>query len=127
MQIILEVPDRPGEKLHALGDRLPEALELTPAETISYQDDRHIVELLTSQPSPEAILAIRPTPVLQARMNKLLDRNKSSILSSKEQVELDRHLLLEHWVRLARIPRLQTFTDSSMSYVPATLRISPQR
>ena len=48
MQIILEVLDRPGEKLHALGDRLPEALELTPAETISYQDDRQIVELLAS-------------------------------------------------------------------------------
>lgn len=72
MQIILKVPDRPGEKLHALGDRLPEALELTPAETISYQDDRHIVELLASQPSSEAILAIRPTPVLQARIGELL-------------------------------------------------------
>ena len=59
-------------------------------------------------------------------MSELLNRNKSGILSSKEQVELDRHLLLEHWVRLARIPRLQTFTDNSMSYVPATLRISPQ-
>ena len=127
MQIILEVLDRPGEKLHALGDRLPEALELTPAETISYQDDRQIVQLLASQPSPEEILAIRSTPVLQARMSELLDRNKSSILSTTEEIELDRHLLLEHWVRLARIPRLQTLTDSSMSYVPATLRISPQR
>ncbi|MEG4113875.1 MULTISPECIES: hypothetical protein [unclassified Microcoleus] len=127
MQIIPEVPDRPGEKLHALGDRLPEALELTPAETIFYQDDRQIVQLLASQPSPEAILAIRPTPVLQARMNKLLDRNKSRILSTREEVELDHHLLLEHWVHLARIPRLQTFTDSSMSYVPATLRIFLQR
>ena len=48
MQIILEVLDRPGEKLHALGDRLPEALELTPAETIPYQGDRQIVELLAS-------------------------------------------------------------------------------
>jgi hypothetical protein len=42
------------------------------AEIISYQNDRHIVELLTSQPSPEAILAIRPTPALQARMSELL-------------------------------------------------------
>ena len=110
-----------------MGDRLPEALELTPAETIFYLDDRQIVQLLASQPSPEEILAIRSTPVLQARMSELLDRNKSSILSTTEEIELDRHLLLEHWVRLVRIPRLQTLTDSRMSYVPATLRISPQR
>jgi len=107
MQIILEVPDRLGEKLHALGDRLPEALdralqELTPLETISYQDELQIVELLASQPSPEVILAIRPTPALQTRMSELLDRNKSGTLSRSEEVELDRYLLLEHWVRLAK-------------------------
>ena len=107
MQIILEVPDRLGEKLHALGDRLPEALdralqELSPAETIPYQDELQIVELLASQPSPEVILAIRPTPSLQTRMSELLDRNKSGTLSRSEEVELDRYLLLEHWVRLAK-------------------------
>jgi hypothetical protein len=51
MQIILEVPDRlaKNEKLHELADRLPEALELTPAETIFYQDDRQTLELLATQ------------------------------------------------------------------------------
>ncbi len=116
MEIILQVPDRIGEKLQQLGDRLPEALDraieaLTPTETIPYQDDRQILELLASQPSSEAILAIRPTPALQARMSELLSRNKSGILSRSEEVELDRYLLLEHWVRLAKAhayKRLQT-------------------
>jgi hypothetical protein len=116
MQIILNVPDRLGEKLQQLGDRLPEALdravgELTPTETIPYQDDSQIVELLASQPSPETILAIRPTPALQARISELLGRNKSGTLSRPEEVELDRYLLLEHWVRLAKAhayKRLQT-------------------
>ncbi|MDY6938416.1 MAG: hypothetical protein SWY16_12180 [Cyanobacteriota bacterium] len=107
MQITLEVPDRIGEKLQQLGDRLPEVLdraieELTPADTISYQDEIQIVELLASQPSPEEILAIRPTPELQGRMSQLLDRHKSGTLSQTEEVELDRYLLLEHWVRLAK-------------------------
>jgi 16S rRNA C1402 (ribose-2'-O) methylase RsmI len=107
MQITIEVPDRLGEKLQQLGDRLPEALaralhELTPTETIPYQDERQIVELLASQPSLEAILAIRPTPALQARTSELLERNKSGSLSRSEEVELDRYLLLEHWVRLAK-------------------------
>ena len=76
MQIILEVPDRLGEKLQRLGDRLPETLDrllqdIPTTETISYQDDRQIVELLASQPSPEVILATCPTPALQARMSEL--------------------------------------------------------
>jgi hypothetical protein len=106
MQIILEVPDRLGERLQQLGDRLPEALDRAlqelPAETIPHQDDHQIVQLLVSQPSPEAILAIRPTQALQARITELLDRNKSGSLSHTEAVELDRYLLLEHWVRLAK-------------------------
>jgi hypothetical protein len=107
MQITIEVPDRLGEQLQQLGDRLPEALdriiqELNPTATISYPDERQLVELLASQPSPEVILAIRPTPALQARMSELLDRNKSELLSRSEEVELDRYLLLEHWVRLAK-------------------------
>jgi hypothetical protein len=76
--------------------------ELASEETIPYQDDRQIIELLASQPSPEAILAIRPTPALQARMSELLDRNKSGTISRPEEVELDRYLLLGHWVRLAK-------------------------
>ena len=107
MQITIEVPDRLGEQLQQLGDRLPEALdriiqELNLSTTISYQDDRQIVELLASQPTPEVILAIRPTPALQARMSELLEQNKSGTLTRSEEVELDRYLLLEHWVRLAK-------------------------
>ena len=116
MQIILEVLDRLGEKLQQLGDRLPEALDralqkLSPTEIIPYQDDHQIVELLASQPSPETILAIRPNPSMQARTSDLLDRNKSGALSRPEEVELDRYLLLEHWVRLAKVhayKRIQT-------------------
>jgi hypothetical protein len=101
MQITIEVPDRLGEQLQQLGDRLPEALiriasdvadraiqELTPTQNITYQDDRQIVELLASQPSPEVVLAIRPTPALQARMSELLEQNKSGTLTRSEEVEL---------------------------------------
>jgi hypothetical protein len=107
MQITIEVPDLLGEQLQQLGDRLPEALihalqELTSTETNTYQDDRQIIELLASQPTSEVILAIRPTPALQARISELLAQNKSGTLTRSEEVELDRYLLLEHWVRLAK-------------------------
>jgi hypothetical protein len=107
MQITIEVPDLIGEQLQQLGDRLPEALdralqELTSTETAEYQDDHQIVELLASQPNPEVVLAIRPSPALQARMSELLAQNKSGTLTKSEEVELDRYMLLEHWVRLAK-------------------------
>jgi hypothetical protein len=107
MQITIEVPDHLGEQLQQLGDRLPEVFdralqELTATEITAYQDDHQIIELLVSQPSPEVILAIRPTPTLQARMSELLEQNKSGTLTRSEEVELDRYLLLEHWVRLAK-------------------------
>ena len=48
MQIILEVPDRLGEKLQQLGEQLPETLDrllqdIPTPETISYQEDRQII------------------------------------------------------------------------------------
>jgi hypothetical protein len=39
---------------------------------------------------------------LQARISELLDRNESGTLSRSDEVELDRYLLLEHWVHLAK-------------------------
>jgi hypothetical protein len=107
MQITIEVPDDLGEQLQQLGDRLPEALdraiqELITTGTTTYQDDSQIIELLASQPSPEIVLAIRPSSALQARMSELLAQNKSGTLTRSEEVELDRYLLLEHWVRLAK-------------------------
>ncbi len=107
MQITLEVTDRLGERLQKLGDRLPELLdrvlqEFSPLDPIVFQDDRQIIELLASQPSPDEILALRPTPALQARMSDLLERNKLGTLSRQEETELDRYLFLEHLVRLAK-------------------------
>ena len=107
MQIILDVPDRIGEKLKALGDRLPEALDRMldqmPSDNISsFQDEVQILTVLASQPSSEEILALRPSLMFQARISELLDRNKTNTLDRNGEVELDRYLLLEHWVRLAK-------------------------
>jgi hypothetical protein len=76
MQINLEFPIARSEKLQPLGDRLPEALDRALQQLTPPRDDRQIVELF--------------------------DSHKSSTLSQSEAVELDRYLLLEHWVRLAK-------------------------
>jgi hypothetical protein len=121
MQITIEVPDRLGEQLQQLGDRLPEALdralqELTSTETAEYQDDHQIVELLASQPNPEVVFAICPSPALQTRMSELLAQNKSGTLTRSEEVELDRYLLLEPTFRTS-IFRDRKLADSAMLLV----------
>lgn len=107
MRIVIDVPDHIGRELQQFSDRLPEILEQgirivsTEVEDTSY-DEREIMALLSSQPTPEQVLAIRPSPALQERVSELLQRNKQGTLSRSETAELDRHLILEHLVRLAK-------------------------
>lgn len=93
-------------------DRLPEILERAIAElqlpeTIAYQNELEILELLASQPSPETILALRPAPTLQTRMSERLAASQSGNLSRSEEAERDRYFLLEHWLRLAKAHAFQ--------------------
>jgi hypothetical protein len=108
MQIVLDIPDRLGEQLQQFGDRLPELLERGLQDLLSEQyipsflGDQEIIRVLASQPTAEQILAIHPSPELQARMSQLLAQNKTGQLSPQEETELDRYLTLEHLVRLAK-------------------------
>ena len=107
VQITIEVPDSLGKQLRRYRDRLPEALErgirqLESEEPTDYQDENKIVELLVSQPSPEQVLGLRPSPEFQTRVSTLLARSKADALSRQEEAELERYLTLEHLVRLAK-------------------------
>jgi hypothetical protein len=107
MQITIEVPERLGKQLRRFQDRLPEVLErgvqeMLGEESSSLLDERAIMELLTSQPTPEEVLAIRPSPEFQARVSELLAQNKKGALSHQEEMELERYLTLDHLVRLAK-------------------------
>jgi len=112
MEITIQVPYALGRKLQHVRDRLPEILgrglrevadETSVAEESSdFQDESAIMELLTSQPSPEQVLSIRPSLEFQARVGDLLRRNKEGELLRQEEVELERYLTLEHLVRLAK-------------------------
>lgn len=107
MQITIEVPERLGEQLKRFQDRLPELLERGIREIESetqpnFEDERSIVELLTSRPTPEQIIGIRPSPQFQERVSDLLTRSKTNNLTSQEEAELERYLMLEHLVRIAK-------------------------
>jgi len=48
------------------------------------------------------VLALHPTLELQERISDLLLRSKEDALPPQEATELERYLLLEHLVRLAK-------------------------
>jgi hypothetical protein len=107
VDITIQVPDMLGQQLRRFRERLPEILERGLREMLAekpgeFQDENAIIELLTSQPTPEQVLAIRPSPELQTRVSKLLGRSKEGELSRQEETELERYLTLEHLVRLAK-------------------------
>jgi hypothetical protein len=107
MEITIRVPDALGHRLERYLDRLPELLERGLREvalegTQQFEDETEILALLASRPAPEEILALRPSAALQARLSTLLDREQQQALTPEEQAELERFLLLEHLVRLAK-------------------------
>ena len=77
------------------------------------EEMRQIVNLLASQPAPQAILDIRPSAAFQARVSTLLARNKERTLSRQEEAELERCLMLEHLVRLAKARAYQQLNLAS--------------
>jgi len=107
IEITIQVPNTLGQQLQRFQDRLPEVLERGLREVMAdsadaFADESAILALLASQPNPEQVLALHPTPELQERISDLLLRSKEGTLPPQEATELDRYLLLEHLVRLAK-------------------------
>ena len=107
IEITIQVSDTLGEQLQRFQDRLPEVLERGLREVMAdradaFADESAILALLASQPPPEQVLALHPTPELQDRISDLLWRSKEGSLLPQETTELERYLLLEHLVRLAK-------------------------
>jgi hypothetical protein len=106
MDLTLTIPDELATRLRAVEDRLPEILELglrewhaTPSHYAGLSD---LLETLARLPSPEEILALRPAPGLQDRIEELLAKNRAGGLSADEQREWERYEYIEHLVRLAK-------------------------
>ena len=57
---------------------------------------------LATLPTPEEILALRPVPALQERIEQLREKNQDGGLSPEEQREWEQLGYVEHLVRLAK-------------------------
>jgi hypothetical protein len=69
---------------------------------VTYRAFDEIIDFITSAPQPEQILAFRPSPAIQNRLEDLLEKKRETSLSDTEKHELDQFLLIEHLMRIAK-------------------------
>jgi len=107
MKVTLDVPEKIGRAMQSLGADLPAAIKLGVDAWRSYPTATHrelavAVQQLTTAATPEAVLALRPTPKLARRVHHLLEKNREAGLSPAENEEMDAYMRVEHLVRLAK-------------------------
>ena len=107
MEVTLNIPDELATRLRPFEDRLPEILERGIREWSApgqeeFEGMTDVLEVLARLPSPEEVLALRPSAALQERIDVLLNKNRFEGLSPEEQREWQQYEYLEHLVRLAK-------------------------
>jgi len=113
-KITIEVPDELSEQLVKIGNRLPELLGLSLQQpALSAHIYHYILNFLTSQPTPEQILAFRPTLEMQERLRTLVKRSKAGELTPQEQRELDEYERIEHLMILLKTGSLPYITAAT--------------
>jgi hypothetical protein len=107
MEITVSIPDDLAKRLRPVEDHLPQILELGMREWQARADSGFIglagiLETLAALPTPEEVLALRPAPALQERIEALLEKNQADSMSPEEQQEWQQYQYVEHLVRLAK-------------------------
>ncbi len=111
MQFTAEIPDELGERLKSLQAQLPQILELglrelTAATQSGFSGAAEVLEFLAQLPTPEGILALRPSTAFQAQIELLLEKNRTAGLSTDEAQVWEQYQFLEHLVQMSKIKAL---------------------
>jgi len=107
VQVTLELPEPLARSLRGADDDLPRILEMgvrawAAAGRPQYEGVSDVLETLARLPDADEVLALRPSPALQARIDALLEKNRTSGLSPADEREWQGYQYLEHLVRLAK-------------------------
>jgi hypothetical protein len=107
MQITLDIPEDLVARLGPSQLHLAQALEIglnkledRPQEGFTGFSD--ILEFLADLPTPEAILALRPSENLQNQIDRLSEKYQAQDLTAQEQELWQQYEYLEHIVRMAK-------------------------
>lgn len=107
MVLTLNVADDLAVRLRSHEDEIPKILESglrqVSADRLSgFNGLAEVLETLASLPTPEEVLALRPSTSLQERIDALLEKSRTQGLDQGEEREWERYQYLEHLVRLAK-------------------------
>lgn len=69
---------------------------------VTYRAFDEIIDFIASGPSPEEILAFKPSVSMQTRVDELLEKKRDAGLSESESREVEQFLMVEHIMRLAK-------------------------
>jgi hypothetical protein len=139
-ELTIHVPDELAQRLEPFQHRLPELLTqlveaLSPRAVspdvatlvahpmgppLAYAE---VLDFLLNRPTPEAIIAFQVSPVAQARICALLEKNREAALNATEAAELDLYEQLEHLMMLLKARPC----TSSLRINPKGLSVDPRR
>jgi hypothetical protein len=118
MPTTVTIADELAKQLKPYEAEFTEILELGIREwqargETGYNGTKSVLEKLAALPSPEEVLALRPAPSLQERVNALIEKNRTTGLSPSDQREWDQYQYLEHLVRLAKASAARKLKEST--------------
>ena len=109
--ITLKLSDELAERIRNRQDRLADILELGLRELNAegqgeFEGAAQVLEFFAGLPTPEEILALRPSEQLTRRVRQLLEKSQSGELEPREEEEWEHYQFLEHLVRMAKAKAL---------------------
>jgi len=107
VEITVNIPDDLARRLQPVAKESPQILELgmrawNAQGESSFSGLTDVLETFAALPTPEEVLALRPSPALQERIEDLLEKNRSGTLSTEDQRSWEQYRYVEHLVRLAK-------------------------
>jgi hypothetical protein len=107
MQITFDLSEELISRLNSVEDQLPQVIELGLRELNANPQEgfngvAEILEFLATLPTPEAIMALRPSQELQTQISSLLEKHRNQGLTVTESRIWEQYQYLEHLIRKAK-------------------------
>lgn len=107
MQITLDLPEELVSRLSLLEDKPPQILdlglrELNASSQTGFAGIAEVLEFLATLPTPEEIIALRPSEALQTQISSVLEKNRTQGLTPAEAQIWEQYQYLEHLIRMAK-------------------------
>lgn len=107
MEVTIELPENLAINLQTYKSNLSQIFELELREfnagsSVGYKSIADVLEFFAGLPTPEEIIALRPSEELQEKISELLEKNRREGLSEDEEQVWAGYEFIEHLVRIAK-------------------------